>query len=79
MPTLTDYDQFAGTHWETGTVRNFLAYRGARAPHTGVRVVAEGCRQPVLWCARLTVGRGGRVRGKVCVVVVGCPAGSRAR
>ncbi len=35
MPTLTDYQQFAGTHWETGTVHNYLAYRGARAPHTG--------------------------------------------
>lgn len=35
MPILTDYDQFAGTHWETGTARNFLAYRGAVAPHTG--------------------------------------------
>ncbi len=35
MPTLTDYHEFAGRHWETGTVRNFLAYRGHTAPHTG--------------------------------------------
>ncbi len=35
MPTLTDYSYFDGRHWETGSVANFLAYRGARAPHTG--------------------------------------------
>jgi hypothetical protein len=35
MPTLADYDQFAGAHWETGTVRNHYAYRGVVAPHTG--------------------------------------------
>jgi len=34
MPTITDYRQFAGRHWETGTVRNFLAQRGFVAPHT---------------------------------------------
>ena len=35
MPTLTDYTQFDGLHWETGTVRNYLDYCGAKAPHTG--------------------------------------------
>ncbi len=35
MPTLADYNEFDGVHWETGTVRNFLAYRGVTAPHTG--------------------------------------------
>ena len=35
MPTLANYNQFAGTHWETGSVRNFLAQRGFSAPHTG--------------------------------------------
>lgn len=35
MPTLQDYQQFNGRHWETGTVHNFYAYRGVNAPHTG--------------------------------------------
>lgn len=35
MPILPNYNEFGGRHWETGTVRNFLAYRGAKAPHTG--------------------------------------------
>ncbi len=35
MAILTNYDEFAGIHWETGTVRNFLAYRGVTAPHSG--------------------------------------------
>jgi hypothetical protein len=35
MTTLNDYNEFAGHHWETGTVRNHLAYRGVTAPHTG--------------------------------------------
>ena len=35
MPVLNDYDQFDGLHWETGSVRNFYAYRGVTAPHTG--------------------------------------------
>jgi hypothetical protein len=34
MPILNDYDQFQGLHWETGSLRNFLAYRGISAPHT---------------------------------------------
>ena len=34
MPILHDYAQFNGRHWETGTVANFLAYIGAKAPHT---------------------------------------------
>ena len=35
MPTLTDYSQFEGIHWETGTVRNYYDYCGVKAPHTG--------------------------------------------
>lgn len=35
MATLKNYNQFNGTHWETGTVRNFFAQRGFKAPHTG--------------------------------------------
>jgi hypothetical protein len=34
MPTITNYNQFSGTHWETGSVRNFFAQRGFNAPHT---------------------------------------------
>ncbi len=34
MTVLQDYKQFAGLHWETGTVRNFLDYSGVTAPHT---------------------------------------------
>ncbi|MFP6858952.1 MAG: hypothetical protein VCA73_16860 [Roseibacillus sp.] len=34
MATLTDYNQFDGHHYETGTVHNYLAFTGARAPHT---------------------------------------------
>ena len=33
MPILEDYDQFEGFHWETGSLRNHLAYKGIRAPH----------------------------------------------
>jgi hypothetical protein len=35
MPKLNDYHQFNGRHWETGTIHNFYAYRGIKAPHTG--------------------------------------------
>lgn len=35
MPTIKNYSQFSGTHWETGTVHNFMAQRGFIAPHTG--------------------------------------------
>lgn len=35
MAILKDYDQFQGLHWETGSLRNYLAYKGVRAPHTG--------------------------------------------
>jgi hypothetical protein len=35
MPTIANYNQFNGTHWETGSVRNFFAQRGFTAPHTG--------------------------------------------
>lgn len=33
MPTL-DYRQFDGRQWETGSVANFLAHPGTKAPHT---------------------------------------------
>lgn len=33
MPTLKDYHEFESTHWETGSVRNALAYQGVRMPH----------------------------------------------
>ena len=35
MPTLNNYTQFEGLHWETGTIRNALDYQGIKAPHTG--------------------------------------------
>lgn len=35
MPTLSDYHHFDGRHWETGTLHNYFAYRGFKAPHTG--------------------------------------------
>ena len=35
MTVLQDYAQFGGRHWETGSVHNYYAYRGVRAPHTG--------------------------------------------
>ncbi len=35
MPELSNYDQFQGLHWETGSLRNALAFQGAVAPHTG--------------------------------------------
>jgi hypothetical protein len=34
MPILPNYSEFEGRHWETGTVRNALAYQGMKAPHT---------------------------------------------
>lgn len=30
-----NYHHFAGTHWETGSIHNVLAYQGVTAPHTG--------------------------------------------
>ena len=35
MTILPNYNEFAGRHWETGTLRNALAYQGVKAPHTG--------------------------------------------
>lgn len=35
MPMLANYHEFAGRHYETGTIRNALAYQGVKAPHTG--------------------------------------------
>jgi hypothetical protein len=35
MAILKNYNEFAGRHYETGTVRNALAYQGIKAPHTG--------------------------------------------
>ena len=34
MPVLSDYKHFTGRHWETGSVHNYFAYRGFKAPHT---------------------------------------------
>ena len=38
MPILKHYHEFAGRHWETGTIRNALAYQGVKAPHTGLPI-----------------------------------------
>ncbi len=35
MTLLTDYNQFAGTHWETGSIHNHLAAQKFVAPQTG--------------------------------------------
>lgn len=35
MPQLSDYNHFAGRHYETGTVHNYYAYQNVIAPHTG--------------------------------------------
>ncbi len=35
MTVLPNYDEFEGLHNETGSIRNALAYQGAKAPHTG--------------------------------------------
>jgi hypothetical protein len=35
MPILSDYTQFDGRHWETGSVHNVLAYQGVKLPETG--------------------------------------------
>lgn len=35
MPVIETYNAFGGRHWETGSVRNYLAQRGFTAPHTG--------------------------------------------
>lgn len=34
MPRLENAAQFAGLHWETGSVCNYLAAVGVKAPHT---------------------------------------------
>ncbi|MDJ0753445.1 MAG: BtrH N-terminal domain-containing protein [Ardenticatenaceae bacterium] len=34
MSILQDYNQFSGRHYETGTLANYYAYRGIKAPHT---------------------------------------------
>ncbi|MGW8252019.1 MAG: BtrH N-terminal domain-containing protein, partial [Anaerolineales bacterium] len=35
MTVLKDYNHYNGRHWETGSVRNYYAYRGVKAPHSG--------------------------------------------
>ena len=40
MPILSDYRQFDGRHWETGSVHNVLAYQGTEIPETG-RAISE--------------------------------------
>ena len=34
MTILSNYDKFQGLHWETGSLRNYLAFKGVVAPHT---------------------------------------------
>lgn len=34
MPQLANYEEFAGRHWETGSVHNALSYLRYTAPHT---------------------------------------------
>ncbi len=34
MPKLGNYNQFDGRHWETGSLRNYFAHQGVKAPHT---------------------------------------------
>ena len=34
MTILNNYDQFQGLHWETGSLRNYLAFKAVLAPHT---------------------------------------------
>lgn len=34
MTILRNYNQFAGRHWETGSVANYFAFCGFNAPHT---------------------------------------------
>lgn len=38
MPILKGYQEFAGRHYETGTVRNAFAYQGIKAPHTNAPI-----------------------------------------
>ena len=35
MPILENYNEFAGRHYETGSLRDALAWEAVRAPHTG--------------------------------------------
>lgn len=35
MTVLSDFNHFAGRHYETGAVANILAYQGVTTPHTG--------------------------------------------
>jgi hypothetical protein len=34
MPKLSHYRQFEGRHWETGSLHNYFAHQGVKAPHT---------------------------------------------
>lgn len=36
MPVISNFNQFDGLHWETGSIRNFYAHRGVRAPHNNL-------------------------------------------
>jgi hypothetical protein len=36
MSHIDSYNQFEGLHWETGSVRNYWAAAGVKAPHTGL-------------------------------------------
>lgn len=35
MISVEGYNHFGGHHWETGSLRNVLAFHGLKAPHTG--------------------------------------------
>jgi len=35
MPTLKNYHEFEGAHWETASIRHALAYQGITMPHNG--------------------------------------------
>ena len=35
MTILPNFHEFSGRHYETAAIRNYLAYRGYKAPHTG--------------------------------------------
>ena len=62
MTKLEGYKQFDGLHWETGSVRNFMDYRGYTAPHTG---------QPFSEAMLMGISGGaviGRIPSIVCIV-----------
>ena len=77
MATITDYNQFAGTHWETGSIRNFLAARGFIAPHTG-RPYSEAFLLGVSGGIVVVLQRIARLRTRVCLIARGEHPGATA-